>query len=419
MKKTALFAILMLLPLVVAAQKYVGGDISLLTRYEQNGSKYLDHDGNAISAPLNFFSQQGMNAMRVRLFVDPTNASASDKSQGVCQDLPYVVALGKRIKEAGLALMLDLHYSDSWADPAKQWTPEDWLSLNDTQLAQKIHDYTADVLTQMKNAGAEPDFIQTGNEISYGMLWGKQGTSANRCYMGNSANWSRFTTLLKQAGKACREVCPNAKIVIHTERVAQTNVLQNFYTQMANANVDYDIIGLSYYSYFHGDLSKLEAALNTLEKNFATKKIMIVEAGYPLKWAVPGTTYDYTAKYPYSDAGQKLFATDLIAMLNKHPNVNGLFWWWMEANEYGHTGSQQVTTSWYNAPLFNNETGRATSALAQLKEFLQGQTSVALPSAPDQQASANASWHTIDGRLIDRPTQPGIYIQGQRKFVVK
>ncbi len=404
-----------LLTTTATAQKYVGGDISLLTKYEENGSKYFDYYGKAISSPLAFFKAEGMNAMRVRLFVDPSKASSEDKGQGVCQDLAYVKALGKRIKEAGLHFMLDLHYSDSWADPAKQWTPSSWLGLSDEQLYTKIYDYTKDVLTQLNAVGATPDFIQTGNEISYGMLWGKEGSSANRCYSGNNANWGRFTTLLKNAGKACREVCPNAKIVIHTERAANTGVLRNFYTQMDNANLDYDIIGLSYYSYFHGKLNVLESALNTLETSFPNKKIMIVEAGYPLKWAVPGTTIDYTSEYPYTDAGQKKFTDDLIALLNKHPHVNGLFWWWMEANEYGRTGSSQVTSSWYNAPLFDNQTGRATSALSEMRKFITEDAAVGLIEAEENE---DGHWYTIDGRQVSEPTK-GIYIHGGKKQIVR
>lgn len=395
------------------AQKYVGGDISLLTKYEANGSKYFDYYGNAITSPLTFFKAEGMNAMRVRLFVDPSQASSGDKGQGVCQDLAYVKALGKRIKDAGLAFMLDLHYSDSWADPAKQWTPASWVGLSDEQLYTKIYDYTKDVLTQLNAAGATPDFIQTGNEISYGMLWGSQGSSANRCYSGSNANWGRFTTLLRNAGKACREVCPAAKIVIHTERVANTGVMLNFYNQMASANIDYDIIGLSYYSYFHGKLNVLENALKVLETNFPGKKIMIVEAGYPLKWAVPGTTIDYTSDYPYTDAGQKKFTDDLIALLNRHPQVNGLFWWWMEANEYGRTGASQVTNSWYNAPLFNNETGRATSALSEMKKFISEDTAV---ETIEREETSDSRWFTIDGRQVTHPTK-GIYIHGRKKYM--
>ncbi|MGN1218466.1 MAG: glycosyl hydrolase 53 family protein, partial [Phocaeicola sp.] len=163
------------------AQKYVGGDISTLPTNEQKSPTYKVAAGNNVDDPIQLFKSEQMNAMRVRLFVNPTDYPNNDPY--ACQDLEYAKSLGKRIKDAGFKLMLDFHYSDTWADPAKQWTPKAWENLNDEQLNQKIYDYTKDALQQMKDAGAEPDFIQTGNEISYGMLWGKEGSSSlKKCF---------------------------------------------------------------------------------------------------------------------------------------------------------------------------------------------------------------------------------------------
>jgi len=356
----------------VPALRFVGGDLSLLPSYEQHGAKYMDVDGQPINGLLPYLKQQGWNAVRVRLFVDPSLASSADKGQGVCQDLDYVKAFGKQVKEAGMLLMLDFHYSDSWADPAKQWIPASWVSFSEEELKTKIYDYTKDCLEQMNVAGASPDFIQTGNEISYGLLWGKEGTKTWFCNSGASDNvWNRFTTLLKQAGKACREVCPRAKIVLHTERVSNTGVLTNFYNKMRQAGVDYDIIGLSYYSYYHGDLNALGSALSLLENQFANKQIMIVEAGYYHAWQPTGSDIkDISSVYPINAEGQKAFTNDLIAVLKSHKNVTGLFWWWPEANEYGlNWNTQRVTNEWYNAGLFDNQTGRAMPALYELKNF--------------------------------------------------
>lgn len=409
----------LLLPLVMyvsmaSAQKYVGGDISLLPEYENAKASYFDHSGKAVSTPLEFFKAEGMNAMRVRLFVNPSKYTGSDKDANACQDLEYVKELSKKIKDAGFNLMLDFHYSDTWADPAKQWTPAEWASLSDDQLYQKIYEYTKDVLTQMKDAGATPDMIQPGNEISYGMLWGAYGTvesSQKKCYIGNNANWSRFTTLLKRAIEACREVCPQAKVILHTERVAQTNVLTNFYTEMKKANIDYDIIGLSYYPYFHGNLNTLETAIKQLETSFSEKDIMIVETGYPYAWAVPGSTYDFTNTYTYSDEGQKKFTSDLITMLNKHKSVNGLFWWWMEYNAKGTNLS-----GWYNAPLFDSRTGQATSALSAMKDFLEGADGISSPVADKKES---AIWYNLSGQPVEKISAPGVYIRNGKKVVVK
>ncbi|WP_081783484.1 glycosyl hydrolase 53 family protein [Xylanibacter brevis] len=355
----------------VPALKYVGGDISLLPKYEEQGAQFKDKNGNAITDLVSFVREQGWNTIRVRLFVDPVKGQAITddvNKKEVVQDLDFVTALGKRIKDAGMLFMLDFHYSDTYADPSKQWTPQDWQSLNNDQLKTKLYEYTRDCLQQLKDNGAAPDFIQTGNEISYGMLWGVKGTSANRCYStSDAANWNRFFDLLRQAGKACREVCPQAKIIIHSERVPKVAILTDYLDRMKNAEIDYDIIGLSYYPYFHGALSVLDNTLTTLENKKYGKDIQIVETGYPWQWVVPGTTTDLRSTYPYSNEGQKKYTTDLISLLKNHPQVNGLSWWWAEANAKGATGN--LNTDWYNASLFDNETGKALDALYELQNF--------------------------------------------------
>ena len=359
MKKTLLLIMLMA-SATTFAQKYVGGDISMLTKYEDAGVVYKDKDGNAVQ-PLTFFKEQGLNAMRVRLFVDPS----LDNDKAVCQDLEYVKALGKRIKDAGHKFMLDFHYSDTWADPGKQWTPDTWKTLNDEALATKLYEYTKSCLEALKAAGSEPDFIQTGNEISYGMLWGVSGTTANRCYTNSpDANWNRFFSLLNKAGAACREICPNAKIIIHSERVGAKDVLIDYFDRIKTASIDYDIIGLSYYPAYHGDLATLEGALRVLEERNYGKDIMIVETGYCYAWALDGTTFDYTATYPYTEEGQRQFTADLITSLNKYKSVKGLFWWWMEDN-----GNKGVTNKWWNAALYNHNTGKPYAAFYELKNF--------------------------------------------------
>lgn len=340
----------------------------MLPLYEQKGAKYYTNSGVAINDVLGYFKKEGLNTMRVRLFVDPTKATADEQNQGVRQDLEYVKTLGKRIKDSGFKFMLDFHYSDTWADPAKQYTPDSWLSLSETELQQKIYDYTKDCLEQLKDVGAMPDFIQTGNEINYGILWGNRSAKTN--YTAGSAGQQRFMTLLKQAGKACREVCPEAKIVMHSERVAKLTILTNFLKDLKNYSVDYDIIGLSYYPYYHGTLSTLNTCLNVLERDYSDKKIMIVETGYCAHWAISGD-YDLSATYPITEDGQLKFTEDLITTLKSHENVIGLYWWWLEANEYGINWQQAVTpTGWYNATLFNNENGKAYKALSSLKNFL-------------------------------------------------
>ncbi len=420
MKRIHLLLFLCISLTALADGKFVGGDISLLPSYISHGAKYLDASGNQISDPLGWFGQQGLNTMRVRLFVNPENASDTDRGQGVIQDLEYVKSLGRSIKEKGMALILDFHYSDTWADPAKQWTPKAWEGLSDDQLYDKIYTYTKDVLQQMKEAGAAPDFIQTGNEISYGMLWGRStdnASSLKKCHTNSDANWPRFTNLLKRAVSACREECPNAQVIIHTERVAQPNYLKAFYNKMQQYGVDYDVIGLSYYSYYHGSLDALNTALTQMESSFPDKKIMLVEIGYYHKWQPNNVTFDYSGTYPINDEGQKAFTEALIAKVNPHPNVCGLFWWFMEANEYGlDWATQRVTDNWYNAGLFDNETGKVEPALFVLSKFME--ESAGIGEVPSH--ASPSSIYTINGIRIEKgnTTLPhGIYIVDGKKVV--
>ena len=398
---------------MIQAQKYVGGDLSMLSKYEQQGATYLDKDGKSIADVLAFVKEQGWNTVRVRLFVDPSN----DKDKCVVQDLEYVKSLGKRIKDAGLHFMLDFHYSDTWADPKQQNTPMIFEMVN-TPTYEYIYYYTKESLEALTKAGATPDLIQIGNEISFGMLWDscKIGPKSENDWSDYSDDrWDSLGKALKNASKACREICPEAKIIIHTEQCANNPTLDvAFFKRIKQHEIDYDIIGTSYYPYFKGELSNLDKGLTQLETNFPDKMIQVVETGYPSKWEVQGTTFDYTKTYPYSHEGQRKYTADLITMLKKHQQVNGLNWWYAEANAMGCTGD--LKEGWYNASLFDNETGKALPALYELKEFNDGAT--AISSAISKEGKD--VWYALDGRRLEgKPSQKGLYIMNRKKVVMK
>ena len=414
--RTLLLGILVVAAMNGNAQKYVGGDISLLPKYEAHGAQFLDKDGKRISGSmLSYFKQQGWNAMRVRLFVDPSKAPSDHKGQGVCQDLAFVKELGKQIKDAGLKFMLDFHYSDTWTDPGKHATPNGWSSSDPETLATTLYDYTKDCLNELIAAGATPDFIQPGNEITYGMLW-----PTGHCYPdgGNygSGTFANFAKYLKAGIKAIREVCPQAKIVIQTELSKSQNVI-NFYNTLKKHTDDYDIIGLSYYPHYHGTLSTLNSVLNTLESSYPDKKIQIVETGYFHAWYPNDATYKISTfpNWPATDAGQLQFTKDLIDTLNKHQSVDGLYWWFPEANEFGLDWStNRVTDGWYNASLFDNQTGKAMQALYELKNFLGDDAGVNGISAD---ASENGNIYDLSGRRTSKMQKPGIFIKNKRKIL--
>ena len=398
---------------MIQAQKYVGGDLSMLSKYEQQGATYLDKDGKSIADVLAFVKEQGWNTVRVRLFVDPSN----DKDKCVVQDLEYVKSLGKRIKDAGLHFMLDFHYSDTWADPKQQNTPMIFEMVN-TPTYEYIYYYTKESLEALTKAGATPDLIQIGNEISFGMLWDscKIGPKSENDWSDYSDDrWDSLGKALKNASKACREICPEAKIIIHTEQCANNPTLDvAFFKRIKQHEIDYDIIGTSYYPYFKGELSNLDKGLTQLETNFPDKMIQVVETGYPSKWEVQGTTFDYTKTYPYSHEGQRKYTADLITMLKKHKQVNGLSWWYAEANAKGCTGD--LKEGWYNASLFDNETGKALPALYELKGFDDGTTAIFSAISEDKQEA----WYTLDGRRLEgKPCHKGLYISKGEKLILK
>ena len=351
---------------------YLGGDISVLQSYEDNKVPYYDQQGNLIPDVLKYMKseQVGWNAQRVRLFVNPQQKNPDgSKDAQVCQDIDYVVRLCKRIKQEGFSLLLDFHYSDTWADPSNQWIPQEWAGLNEIELQAKVYQYTKDCLQRLVDEGATPDFVQPGNEISYGMLWSTfadRNDRSNRCFYDSSQeSWNRFVNLLGQATKAIREVCPEAGIVLHTERSGNLDSLKDIYGRLSK--VDYDIIGLSYYPFWHGSLGTLSNSLDGLAEEFPDKQVHMVEVAYHYQWP-PQSEFDFSSIWPITPEGQAAYTRDLIKELKKHKNVTGLYWWFPEEN--GNGPNSAVLTNWVNRGLWDNESHRALPALYELKAFL-------------------------------------------------
>lgn len=393
MKKYLLATLSCLLTLGASAQKYVGGDISLVPAYEAAGDVWLDADGKAINTTYS----DGMitylrdvakwNSIRVRLLVDPTQ----DDAPATCQDIEYVKKLGKRIKDAGMNFLLDIFYSDTWTDVSQQWIPVSWgynKSTATATVANKVKSYTTEVLNALTAAGAKPDFIQLGNEVSYGMLWDNTAGasksnyfSTGMTYNGQKTQIERFATLLKAAAEGVRASdCSTAKIVLHCERTKTSNQVKNFYTWVGQAGfTDYDIIGLSYYPIWHGTLTELQATLNMLQSSFSSKKVHIVETGYYHTDFKPGSgDTDTRSTWPYSPAGQAAFLKDLITTLNVYEQVKGLYYWQPEecGNGADAGGNNRVMGNWDNRGFWSitwksdSHALNSKDALMAMKAFL-------------------------------------------------
>ena len=371
--------------MLAGQERWLGGDISLLPTYEAAGTKYLTADGQQMPL-LQMASQAGWNAARVRLFVDPSQAPEVSKKEGVRQDLSYVIQLCRQIKQAGMAVMLDFHYSDTWADPSHQTIPSRWQKCNAQQLADSIYSHTRQSLLALKAAGIVPEMIQVGNEITNGMLWPVGKVDPSKA----DENFPTLASFIASGSKACREICPEAKLIVHTERAGEWEVTKNFYQQIDQLGADYDIVGLSYYPMWHKSVKNLDATLDSLQAFFPKKDVMIVEAAFYYShdndpWAKGG---QYSEWYDISPEGQAQFTHELVTMLRRHAQVTGLFWWFPEENESG----EQKINGWINRGLFDNHTGRALPAWQELSRYALPTTTVANNSQATRNETLLKDW---------------------------
>jgi arabinogalactan endo-1,4-beta-galactosidase len=242
----------------------IGADISFVPQEEAKGKKYTDNGTQ--KDVLSILKDHSFNWIRLRLFVDPAAEKGYSK-EGYC-DLEHTIAMAKRIKSAGMKFLLDFHYSDTWADPEKQFTPASWADLKSSALEGKIYSYTYDIIKRFESEGVTPEMVQVGNEVTNGMLW-PQGK-----IMGDSAE--SFCVLLRCASAAVRVANPNIKIMVHIANGGDNKYSVKFFDKIISRDVKFDIIGQSYYPKWHGTTQELEANITDLAKRY-NKPIIVVE----------------------------------------------------------------------------------------------------------------------------------------------
>ncbi|HZT41163.1 MAG TPA: glycosyl hydrolase 53 family protein [Chthonomonadaceae bacterium] len=300
-----------------------GGDISMLSKIEEQGGVFRkdNQPGDAIA----IMQSYGCNCFRLRLFVNPNH------HDGTINDLDYTVALAKRIKAAGARFLLDFHYSDTWADPGKQYKPAVWADLDFPALEKKVTEYTAQSIAAFKAQGALPDIVQVGNEITPGMLWpdGRLGGNGEKP---TDAQWDHFVRLLKAAIRGVKQPLTkddHVRIMIHIDRGADWQTTKWFFENLRKRHVAFDIIGQSYYPWWHGTLDQVRDNLRQTVQELG-KDIVIVETAYPFRgdWSKAKNM-----AWPISIDGQKQFLTDLVAAVRATPDGHGLgvLWWFPEA----------------------------------------------------------------------------------------
>jgi arabinogalactan endo-1,4-beta-galactosidase len=301
-----------LAPLPAKAQTYaVGADVSFLAKCEQDGVVFKEN--GQPKDVLAILREHHYNWVRLRIFHDP--AAAPDK---LPNDLPYTLALARRAKDLGFHILLDLHYSDSWADPGKQPMPTAWAMLKHKQLVRQVFAYTRDTIAAFAQQGLMPDMVQVGNEITNGMLW-PDGKLPD--------NWDNFADLLKagiRGVKAGSRSGPRPRIMIQIERSGDYDAAASFFDNLIARHIQFAVIGLSYYPYWHGDLPTMQSNLRKLALRYH-RPIIVVETAYNWTPGRAGKSQDF----PETPQGQLAFLRAVNAAVRDLPLGlgQGVFWW--------------------------------------------------------------------------------------------
>lgn len=358
-----------------------GVDLGMLAEVESKGGEFFQDgvQGDAVE----ILADAGSNLVRLRLWVDPYTVDGEPYGGGT-NDLASTIAAAQRAKAEGMDVLLDFHLSDWWADPGTQTKPKAWRDLTYPQLLTTVHEYTEDVITQMRAAGVVPEMVQMGNEISAGVLWdeGRIG--------GAVTDFTPLGELLSAGFEGVDDaLLPGEDVekILHIDHGGDNNLYRWWFDGVIAAGVDFDIIGLSYYPFWHGTMGDLKNNLNDLASRYG-KDLLIVETAY-------GWTLDdgdglinsfYTAEeaaggYPATVQGQTEFLRDLRDIVQAVPGGlgRGIVWWepaWLPV-EGAHWGTEAgkedndddgiLSNPWDNQTLFDFD-GNALSTLEVFSE---------------------------------------------------
>ena len=244
-----------------------GADLSFTRQLEAAGVRYSDR--GRVRPVEQILRSHGANWVRLRTWVNPPAGYS---------DLGSTIELARRAKRAGMQVLLDLHYSDFWADPAHQTTPAAWAGQDLTALAATVRCYTRDTITALERAGARVDMVQVGNEVTAGMLW-----PLGQVYTSAGTDWTGFTTLLAAGTAGVRDASARGAripVMVHIDRGGDNGGTRWFFDHVLAAGIDPDVIGLSYYPFWHGSLDDLRANLVDTAQRYG-RDVVVVETAYP------------------------------------------------------------------------------------------------------------------------------------------
>lgn len=296
-----------------------GMDASSLLVEENSGVKYYDFNGNE-QDPLKTFADSGINYIRLRVWNDPYDENGNGYGGGN-NDLPTAIELGSRATEYGMRVMIDFHYSDFWADPKRQHAPKAWEGMSVDEKASALYDYTKDSLTQLLDAGVDVGMIQIGNEINYGMA--------------GEYNQDNVIELLKSGSKAIREVSEeygrDIDIVVHYTRITSKGDVLDLVESLVDAQLDFDMIGMSYYPFWDGGMDNMSRVLELIQERYG-KKVFLAETSYCYTTEDGDgsgnslTESDLVNGYPATPQGQASIIHDICQHVSDVGGI-GVFYW--------------------------------------------------------------------------------------------
>ncbi|MDO4198746.1 MAG: glycosyl hydrolase 53 family protein [Erysipelotrichaceae bacterium] len=336
----------------------MGMDASSVIAEENSGVVYYDYDGNEADV-FKVLAESGINTIRVRVWNNPYDENGNAYGGGNC-DINTALEIGKRATEYGMGLLVDFHYSDFWADPGKQMCPKEWEGMNIEEKADALYQYTYESLNLLKDAKVNVTMVQLGNETNGAMAGEK--------------TWMNIVYYLMTAGsKAVREVYPKADIAVHFANPENYDTILSYASKLEYYNLDYDVIGLSYYPYWHGTLNNLSSLMEELHQTYG-KKVMVMETSYA--YTIEDTDFNgntigegsaVVKNYPYTVQGQTNSVLDVIETVANIEGGSGVCYWegtWISVGNDYETNKQKWETygsgwaSSYSASYDPNDAGK-------------------------------------------------------------
>lgn len=295
----------------------MGMDASCVPALEASGVKYYNYDGQEQDV-FKTLAEAGVNYIRVRVWNNPFDANGNGYGGGNC-DIENCIAIGKRVADAGMKLLVNFHYSDFWADPGKQMVPKAWKGMSVDEKAEALYQYTKDSLEKLREAKVKVGMVQVGNE-----------TNGSMC---GETKWPNIAKLMSAGSKAVREVFPDAMVTVHFANPEKADSYASYANNLDYYGVDYDVFASSYYPYWHGTLENLTQVLTKVNEKFG-KKVMVMETSYA--YTTEDTDFNgntisdggsITKSHPFTVQGQAALVNDVIECVANIPGGIGVCYW--------------------------------------------------------------------------------------------